>query len=95
VKCAECQTENTPERRYCCACGRLLFVTCEACGFTNGTGTRFCGGCGQALQAMGPTLTATPLPILPSHDLTPEQRSLKGERKQLTVLFADLCPRWS
>ena len=90
MKCAGCQTENAPERRYCCACGRLLFVTCAACTFVNTTDARFCGGCGQTLQATGPASIAIFLP-LPSQELASEQRSLKGERKQLTVLFADLC----
>ena len=87
MKCAKCQTENAPERRYCCTCGRLLSVICEACGFANTAEARFCGGCGQAVRAAG----HTDMSAFQPHHFASGQHSIQGERKQVTVLFADLC----
>ncbi len=91
MKCADCQTENVSERHYCWACGRQLSATCAACGFTNAVEARFCGGCGHPLQTTVPAGAAAPHLTSPAHELASGPRALEGERKQLTVLFADLC----
>jgi len=58
--------------------------------------TRFCGGCGQPLDialAHPPAHFRSPQAYTPRHlaeDILTSRAALEGERKQVTVLFADL-----
>src|SRR5215813_2231303 len=91
-----CQTENRSGRRFCAECGEPLALTCVSCGFANEPGEKFCGGCGTPLT----TAPHTPEPRMPppqaytpSHltdKILAARPALTGERKQVTVLFADL-----
>src|SRR6266511_2788601 len=67
---------------------------CPACGFANPPGFAFCGQCATPLTA-GPTASRpqAPLSYPPSHlaeRILTSKAALEGERKQVTVLFADL-----
>jgi hypothetical protein len=85
----ECHAPNDAERRFCAACGERLSVRCPACTFANNPGDRFCGGCGQTLaRSLESPLAHTP-PHLAEKILS-SRGALEGERKQVTVLFADL-----
>jgi class 3 adenylate cyclase/tetratricopeptide (TPR) repeat protein len=96
MQCAHCHTENRTGRRFCAECGAPLALLCTACGFANEPGEKFCGGCGIPLT----TAPHTPEPrISPPQAYTPShltdkilaaRPALSGERKQVTVLFADL-----
>jgi class 3 adenylate cyclase len=63
-----------------------------ACGHENPPASRFCNGCGSPLAASGPQPAAsrayTP-PHLAEKILT-SRAAVEGERKQVTVLFADV-----
>jgi class 3 adenylate cyclase/tetratricopeptide (TPR) repeat protein len=96
VRCPRCQTENRPERRFCADCAAPLAVACPSCGFSNEPGEKFCGGCAAALTAVdrptAPRFTA-PDAYTPKHlaeRILTSKAALEGERKQVTVLFADL-----
>src|SRR5262245_55195354 len=96
MQCSRCQAENRAGRRFCAECGTPLALPCAACGFANEPGEKFCGGCGTPLT----TVSHTPEPQRPSlQTYTPShltdkilaaRPALTGERKQVTVLFADL-----
>src|SRR5256712_465976 len=96
MQCAHCQTENRPGRRFCAECGAPLALPCAACGFANEPGEKFCGGCGTPLSAAPhPPKPRMPPPqaYTPSHltdKILTARPALAGERKQVTVLFADL-----
>src|ERR1051325_6167715 len=76
MDCPRCRTANRQGRRFCGDCGAPLLAACPACGFANVAEERFCGGCGAAIEGeAGPS--ATP----PAVD---------RERRQVTVLFADV-----
>ncbi len=75
--CPRCTTDNADDRRFCRGCGAPLPVPCPACGFGNAADDRFCGGCGRELGGT-PARQAT--------DRRPE-----ADRRQVTILFADLC----
>jgi class 3 adenylate cyclase/tetratricopeptide (TPR) repeat protein len=71
-------------------------VVCPACGFTNQPGEKFCGGCGTPLTS-APRPSEPPASVLqtytPGHlieKILTSRAALEGERKQVTVLFADL-----
>src|SRR4051794_34763729 len=73
--CQSCGTENPPSPRFCMSCGAQLERRCPSCGAATPPQARFCMECGTALgEASAPAPVAQP----------PE------ERRQVTVLFADL-----
>ena len=74
---------------------------CSRCGFENPAGFAFCGQCGtlRISQPRGPALPAgasrpqTPQGYTPTYlaeKILTSHSALEGERKQVTVLFADL-----
>ena len=106
MQCSQCQHENRAGRRFCAECGAALAISCATCAFVNEPGEKFCGGCGVALagqpsspgSAQPPTPAAAefkrePLSYTPHHlaeKILTSRSTLEGERKQVTVLFADL-----
>jgi class 3 adenylate cyclase/tetratricopeptide (TPR) repeat protein len=97
MRCAQCQAENPSGAKYCNSCGARLEVLCPACRHVNPSGSRFCNACGRGLED-----TATPHPATkftspetytPKHlaeKILTSKSALEGERKQVTVLFADM-----
>src|SRR5262245_57216465 len=67
-------------------------VICPSCGHENPAGARFCNDCGAPLAA--PTITPEPRSYTPRHlveKILASQSALMGERKLVTVLFADVA----
>ncbi len=83
LRCSRCGTENRAGRRFCAQCGAGLPAPCPACGFANEAGEKFCGGCGSTLAA---TVTEAAVPAEAKARVT----NGDGERRPVTVLFADL-----
>jgi hypothetical protein len=79
---------------FCGHCGNPLHVTgaCARCGRANPAGMCFCLGCGQPAASSA----AAPRPKPRSYTFEtprredPPRSALEGERKQVTVLFADV-----
>src|SRR5215831_21395517 len=96
MNCPRCGTTNSAGRRFCAECGSPLASPCPACGFSNEPGVRFCGGCGAALttssvqQALRFGSPETYTPKYLAEKILTSKAALEGERKQVTVLFADL-----
>ncbi len=93
MRCPQCRAENHEGRRFCAECGALLVGRCASCGFSNEPGANFCGGCGAALARPAAPGAPAPREYTPPHlaqRIVSERRALEGERKQVTVLFADL-----
>src|SRR6266705_6782176 len=93
MTCPGCGVENREAAKFCAACGRTLAApaACPACGTPHTPGQRFCDECGQALLA--PTDTPAPRTYTPKHlaeKILTARAALEGERKQVTVLFADV-----
>ena len=92
--CARCRTPNPPSHRFCISCGHALPASCPGCGFVHEPGARFCGGCGQPVLVGAPAARfASPESYTPSHlaeKIRTSRGTLEGERKQVTVLFADM-----
>jgi class 3 adenylate cyclase len=66
-------------------------VSCPSCGHENPAGARFCNDCGAHLAA--PTITREPRSYTPRHlveKILASESALRGERKLVTVLFADV-----
>ena len=94
--CPRCRAENREGRRFCGECRLSFASTCPSCGFLNEGGEKFCGGCGRSLMATARPVEPrfnSPQTYTPSHlaeKILTSKASLEGERKQVTVLFADL-----
>src|SRR3954454_17657580 len=81
--CPACSTENPEGARFCMACGTALALICPGCGAEAQPGAKFCVDCGASLTA------GAPAPAAPASAPAPP-RELPEERRQVTVLFADL-----
>jgi class 3 adenylate cyclase len=92
--CSRCQHENPAGQKFCGECAARLASACPSCGASNPPGQKFCGECGTGLgQTDGTANYGTPLSYTPKHlaeKILTSKAALEGERKQVTVLFADL-----
>ena len=97
--CSQCAFENPPAMAFCGRCGTKLASLCPSCGSANPEGFAFCGQCGVRLaEAPAPALHGAPAfasarSYTPKHlaeKILTSKTALEGERKQVTVLFADL-----
>src|SRR5580700_6276400 len=95
MRCSGCAAENAPDCRFCSECGARLVSICPSCRFENAPAAKFCGGCGARLTgAAAPAVTQpapdsyTPKPL--AERILRSRGALEGERKQVTVLFADI-----
>ena len=79
--------------RFCGQCAAPLEATCPSCGAANPPGHKFCGQCAAALSKPIDSRFASPESYTPKHlaeRILTSKAALEGERKQITVLFADL-----
>jgi class 3 adenylate cyclase len=94
MKCPRCQQDNPTYARFCLGCGANL-LSCRSCGAELPQGARFCLQCGEAVVAGTAAPVRSPAPEIytPRHlaeKILTSKAALEGERKQVTVLFADL-----
>ena len=93
MKCPRCQVENDAGARFCEDCGARLEVACPSCGISVTPGKKFCRSCGATLTTESPDRFSSPESYTPKHlaeRILTSKSALEGERKQVTVLFADL-----
>ncbi len=95
MDCPRCHHHNADGSRFCGACGSSLVrdVTCSRCGYANPGGQEFCNGCGQRLGDAAAPVARDPRAYAPQHltaKILQSRSALEGERKQVTVLFADV-----
>ena len=97
--CPQCQSDNPPNAAFCDSCGARLETACPNCGEANRRSAKFCRNCGQTINQTArtaPTPIAgapTPDTYVPKHlaeKILASRHFLEGERKQVTVLFADI-----
>src|SRR5262245_21048044 len=97
--CPRCQFDNSTDSAFCDECGMRLEIACPNCGEPNRRSAKFCRNCGQAISQTAST-APSPVPGMPSPDtyvprhlaekILASRHKLEGERKQVTVLFADI-----
>jgi class 3 adenylate cyclase/RNA polymerase subunit RPABC4/transcription elongation factor Spt4 len=98
MQCSHCQYETPPDAEFCPECGTQLTVLCARCQTANAPSHKFCKKCGQRLTRApipGPGIMpfASRQAYPPTHlaeKILTSKAALEGERKQVTVLFADL-----
>jgi hypothetical protein len=92
MRCQRCTAENLEDSQFCTECGAPLHRRCPHCQADNLPLAKFCGACGTALTALGPAMPAAlgDTSTQVAEEIRPAHPFLIGERKQVTVLFADL-----
>ena len=93
MQCPRCQHENPAGMKFCGQCGVPLASACPSCGAGNPPGNKFCGQCGAPLARGIEPRFESPESYTPKHlaeKILTSRSALEGERKQVTVLFADL-----
>lgn len=99
MDCLTCGASNPAESRQCRNCGVALVEPCANCGAPVSFSSRFCGNCGAQSERSLSTCVdenwdSMAAPIrLPQHlvrRILDSRALLEGERKQITVLFADI-----
>src|SRR5262245_33300292 len=91
--CPQCRAKNTDGRRFCAACGASFVHICPACSFANELYAKFCGGCGRPVGVASRPAIGRPQvepPAFLATKILQSRATLEGERKQVTVLLADL-----
>ena len=99
MDCLACGTSNPAESSQCLNCGAALIEPCASCGAPVPLSNRFCGNCGARSERSQADRAdqdwdklAAPI-RLPQHlvrRVLDTRALLEGERKQITVLFADI-----
>jgi class 3 adenylate cyclase/tetratricopeptide (TPR) repeat protein len=96
LQCNACHHVSPEDARFCGACGVPLAreAACPACGQANPPGQRFCNGCGAPQGEAAPEAPErAPRDYTPPHlaqRILTSRSALEGERKRVTVLFADV-----
>jgi class 3 adenylate cyclase/tetratricopeptide (TPR) repeat protein len=93
VKCPRCQHDNPQGARFCEECATPLARTCSSCGTALSAAAKFCHACAHPVAAEAGAQSRSPDSYTPKHlaeKILTSKAALEGERKQVTVLFADL-----
>jgi class 3 adenylate cyclase len=96
MQCSACRHENPAQAKFCLECGARLVVSCSNCRTELPPAAKFCLECGARVTPAGAAMgspPASPEAYTPPHlaeRILTTKAALEGERKQVTVLFADL-----
>jgi class 3 adenylate cyclase/tetratricopeptide (TPR) repeat protein len=97
MQCSQCESENPPGAKFCVECASPLARRCPACRTEAPPAAKFCPECAAPLLAIRNSKSARnreePRAYTPKHladKILQSKSALEGERKQVTVLFADV-----
>ena len=95
MRCTGCRKENPPQAKFCLECGAAFAFKCATCGTELPVGAKFCLECGQSVnsQPAAASRFTSPEVYTPKHlaeKILTSKGAIEGERKQVTVLFADM-----
>jgi len=103
MNCSNCQTDNDENDKFCSQCGTSLIPRCASCDADLKPAAKFCSECGSSVAppsaAEASTSAVVVHPVRSVVDYTPKhlaekilqsRSALEGERKQVTILFADV-----
>src|SRR5262249_4982629 len=91
MKCPRCEHESPQGARFCEECAPWLARTCSNCEMVLSAMAKFCHACAHPLAAAAPS--RSPDSYTSQHlaeKVLTAKAALEGERKPVTVLFADL-----
>jgi class 3 adenylate cyclase/tetratricopeptide (TPR) repeat protein len=93
MHCLRCRHENPPEVKFCGECGERFEAQCPSCKASNPPANKFCGQCGAALGQVAASNFTSLQAYTPKHlveKILTSKSALEGERKLVTILFADM-----
>ena len=102
MKCPQCQTDYKEEPKFCLECGHIFQLKCPQCGHSVLPAAKFCDECGHQLSLPSkPTLKEISfdeklrkiqkyLPYGLTEKVLSQRGKIEGERRQVTVVFADM-----
>jgi Double zinc ribbon/Adenylate and Guanylate cyclase catalytic domain len=93
MKCPRCQHDNPQGARFCEECATPLARTCSNCGTALSATAKFCHACLIPLPPSPGAPSRSPDSYTPKHlaeRILTSKAALEGERRHVTVLFADL-----
>jgi class 3 adenylate cyclase/tetratricopeptide (TPR) repeat protein len=90
VHCTACGKENRDDARFCRGCGQTLHATCPGCGADAPGDGAFCDRCGARLAAAPSPPPSSYTPAHLAARIRATRAAVEGERKLVTVLFADV-----
>src|SRR6266567_3195888 len=95
--CPNCQHENSAGAKFCEECASSLTLVCANCGNQFSPTAKFCSQCGHATGQGAPKFFSSRSmalrPLTPHHlaeKILTSRAEVEGERKQVSVLFADI-----
>lgn len=100
MQCQDCQFDNPDGAKFCNECGSAQADCCPSCNNLNPPASKFCGECGYQLQVEPGKDEAPHVELSKPRSYTPKhladkiltsRSAIEGERKQVTVLFADVA----
>ncbi|MEJ2282680.1 MAG: adenylate/guanylate cyclase domain-containing protein [Desulfobacterales bacterium] len=102
MKCPKCGEKNRTGANFCVECGNKLILTCAQCDHLNLPGSKFCEKCGFKLVEPAAPISRELsydeklrniqkyLPEGLREKILSQKDRIEGERKQVTVVFADM-----
>jgi len=103
MKCPNCGVQNREGANFCIECGNKLEFTCAQCSHLNLPGSKFCEKCGfKLIEPSGQISRELSydeklkniqkyLPEGLREKILSQKDRIEGERKQVTVVFADMA----
>jgi len=96
MQCPKCAFDNRGEAKFCLECGEKLEFKCPDCGKAIPLKAKFCDECGRNLtesseiSSINYTEPQSYTPKFLADKILTTRSSIEGERKLVTVLFADV-----
>src|SRR6516225_4268507 len=92
LRCSKCGHDNAIGAKFCEECAAQLAGTCASCGTQFSPTAKFCPACAHPTSAPQSRFVSPEsyTPRYLAEKILTSKAALEGERKQLTVLFAEL-----
>ena len=97
MHCPKCQAENPDKNSFCRECGSKFQLSCPECSAGILSSDKFCGKCGHPLEkhthdeVVDYSKPQSYTPKFLAEKILTNRNVLEGERKLVTVLFADVA----
>src|SRR5579863_2010276 len=88
--CARCDHDNPSDALFCMKCGAKVENRCPSCDTVSPAGANFCRKCGGAMATAATPAASPRSSAIAKTSRVESAEATEGERKTVTVLFADI-----